>query len=245
MFCNLCGKPVLADSKFCSHCGKKLVTVDIEILLPESVSAAPAVDAPRPAPVPVKKGSLRVPLLILGGLCAIGLTLFALFPGDGNSSGDAKLFTNKDGYLSFNEALYDGGEELTVPATVAGTPVTNIGEYCFEDCDSLTTVKLPDTVKYLEWRSFFDCDSLRGISLPNGLLYIGSEAFGNCPKLEAIRIPASVETVETSAFDWCDNLRFVFFDGTCEQWNQIFDGCYDSDATVYCTDGNVPLEFQG
>lgn len=249
MLCHHCGQPVLEDSKFCSVCGQKLVTVEIEIRLPESEPAVSSSDprhaaAPLP-PAPSKKGTLRVPLLILAGLCVLGLVLFALFPGDNASStpaGSADPFTNENGYLYFNESLYDGPEELTVPKTVDGIPVTNIGEYCFDDCDRLTTVKLPETVKYVEWRAFCDCDNLRGIVLPEGLLYIGGEAFADCSELEAIRIPASVETIESSAFDWCGKLKYVFFDGTQAQWKQAFEGAYDSDAIVYCSDGKLPLE---
>ena len=57
MLCTRCGQPVIPDSRFCSHCGMQLVTVEVDIQLPESVEPA-SIEAPQftpaPPPVPVK-----------------------------------------------------------------------------------------------------------------------------------------------------------------------------------------------
>ena len=232
MFCNHCGHPVMQDDRSCSVCGCRLNPVEI---------------APQVTP-PVRKGTLRIPALILALMCAVGLTLFFLLPGKASStipSSSSGPFTNTSGYLFFNEDLYSGPEELTVPETVGDITVRNIGEGCFEDCDSLTTVKLPKTLRYVENWAFYDCDSLRGVDIPDGVLYIGEEAFAGCDSLEALRIPVSIETLDSSAFDDCDSLEYIFFTGTTAQWKQIFDGCEGSIAMVYCTDGKVPLRKLG
>lgn len=245
MYCNRCGQPVLQEDRFCSLCGSPLVTVEFEIRLPEQVYVS---QPPAQVKPPVRKGTLWIPALVLAAMCVVGLVLFRLFPGNTTPavpSSSSGPFTNQNGYLFFNEALYNGPEELTVPATVGDLTVRNIGEGCFEDCDNLTTVYLPETLRYVENWAFYDCDSLRGVEVPDAVLYIGKEAFADCDSLEALRIPASIETLDPSAFDNCDSLKYVFFTGTTAQWKQIFDGCEGSVAMVYCTDGKVPLRKIG
>ena len=255
MQCSRCGQLVAPDSRFCFRCGMPQVTVETDIQLPQAVDTSfiqtPAY-APAPPPVPVKKGSRRVPIIILAVLCVVGFVIFALFPGDQAQTAPENSMMNQDGaffimdgYLFFNESFYTGSEELTVPETVSGIKVTNLGEGCFEDCDSLTTVKLPKTLRYVESWAFYDCDKLRGIEIPDGVLYIGKEAFSGCDSLEALVIPASIETINFSAFDDCESLKYVFFTGTTDQWKQLFHGCEDSIAMVYCTDGKVPLRKLG
>lgn len=253
MQCTRCGQFTAPDSRFCFRCGMPLITVEVDIQLPQAVDT-PFMEAPQyppaPAPVPVKKGTLRVPAIILAVLCVIGFVVFALFPGEQSPSKTTQLhregpFSIMDGYLYFYESDYTGSEELIVPETVSGIKVTNIGECCFDNCDSLSSVKLPQTVRYVESWAFYDCDSLRGIEIPEGVLYIGEEAFADCDKLEALVIPASIETLDASAFDDCESLKYVFFTGTTEQWKQLFHGCEGSIAMVYCTDGKVPLRKLG
>ena len=244
MFCMYCGKPVMAEHKFCPACGRQIVNIENRPILPEQTDAQPPVCEIRP----VRKGTLRIPALVLTVMCVVGLALFFLFPeseAPAVPSSSNGPFTNENGYLYFNEMLYTGPDELTVPETIGELTVTNLGECCFEDCDSLTSIKLPETLRYVESWAFYDCDRLRGIEIPDGVLYIGKEAFYGCANLEAISIPASIETINFTAFDNCVSLKYVFFAGTKAQWNQLYHGCEDSTAMVYCSDGKVPLQKFG
>lgn len=245
MFCIHCGQSILHGSKFCSHCGTPVVKVETEICLPQNEPVPAQFQySPVCSPVPQKNGTLRIPLLILAGLCVMGLFLFALFPGeDASQFHHSSPFTCVDGYLYFDETAYSGSDELTVPTEVDGELITHIGKHCFYNCDSLTTVFLPNSVQYIEDQAFYGSDRLRGIAIPDGVLFIGTEAFADCDKLEAITIPITVEYLAASAFEDCDELKYVFYSGTVEQWNLLFDGVYDSDAIVYCSDGQCPLKW--
>lgn len=251
MQCSRCGQLLASDSRFCFRCGMPQVTVETDIRLPQAVDTSfiqtPSY-TPAPPPLSIRKGTLRIPALILAAMCVVGLVLFFLFPGKNTPAVASSIsgpFINTDGYLFFYEALYTGTEELIVPENVGDIPVRNIGEGCFEDCDTLTTVKLPKTLRYVENWAFYDCDGLRGIEIPDGVLYIGEGAFADCDSLEALRIPSSIETLDPSAFDDCDSLKYIFFTGTTAQWKQLFHGCEDSIGMVYCTDGKVPLRKLG
>lgn len=249
MLCTRCGQSVLPDSRFCYHCGMQLVTVEVDIQLPESVEPiymeAPQF-TPAPPPVPAKKGTLRAPIIVLAALCAVGFLLFALFPGVTPESAPAGPqinhsghFTLMDGHLFFDASGYTGSEELNVPPFINFEVITRIGENCFYDCDDLTTVFLPDTLEGILSHSFYDCDSLRGIAVPERVTFIGDKAFADCDKLEAITLPASLEHLSTDAFKDSDALKYIFYSGTMEQWKALFDGRLNQNTTVYCSDGQL------
>lgn len=272
MYCIHCGKPLSDGANYCMACGARIdnkpISEETEHLLPEQacipqddlqadVAEPPVhyepIPAPECAPQAARKGSLRVPLIILAVLSAVGLLLYALFPMTGSSSQtpsdnhassgetDTPWFSQIFGGLFFDEFLYAGGEELTVPETVDGRTVTTIGYGCFYDCDTITTVILPETLEVIEGEAFYDCGALRGIYIPEGVTSIGDQAFGFCTALEAISLPGTLETLDESAFDGCLKLRYVFFNGTKQQWRELYSGNSSGPAIVYCTDGKLSL----
>ncbi len=192
---------------------------------------------------PAKKGSLKVPLLILAGLSVVGLILFLLFPkGAQAPENDIPYLMNMMGNLTFIEAYYNGESELTIPNIVAGQTVTVIDEECFAGCRDLTTVILPDTLESISARAFSDCSRLRGLKIPEGVTYIGVEAFADCRALEAIVIPKSTQVLEHSAFADCVSLRHIYYGGTMEQWDELFQGNLEEGISVYCSDGTISID---
>ncbi len=81
--------------------------------------------------------------------------------------------------------------------------ITSIGAKCFNDCDIITSVILPDTVTRIEDNAFHTCEDLEYIYLPDGLTYIGEQAFDYCDELAYVYVPDSVNTLGTWAFDDC------------------------------------------
>ncbi len=73
--------------------------------------------------------------------------------------------------------------------------------------------------------------------IENGAENIGEKVFYNCNELQEITIPESVKKIQTDAFAGCNELKYIFFDGTTEQWNQIViengNDILDK-ATVFC-----------
>ncbi len=70
--------------------------------------------------------------------------------------------------------------------------VTNIMEYAFSNCSSLTNVAFGSG-----WRK------------NSGLLEIGEFAFRGCTSLEQIKLPPSLETIGNNAFAGCP-LTYIF-----------------------------------
>lgn len=68
--------------------------------------------------------------------------------------------------------------------------MTNIGEYTFSDCISLTSVIIPDSVSNIGYRAFRNCTSLTSVTIGNGVTSIGEMAFENCIELLSFTVAA-------------------------------------------------------
>ena len=82
----------------------------------------------------------------------------------------------------------------------------------FEKCESLTSIKIPDSVTSIGNEVFSECTALTSVILGNSVTYIETGAFGNCEKLTSITIPSSVTNIKASAFILCTNLVSVTFE---------------------------------
>ena len=214
-------------------------TEEPEAVAPEAEMAAPETEStPLPAepvaPAP-KKGRLWPPVAALILMACIGL---AAFLGQGAPVVDPNAcFSIENGALLFDYSLYAGPSELTIPETVDGIPVIAISDGCFADCDGLTTVILPDSIKKIGTNAFSGCDSLRGIYIPDGVTAIGAGAFARCPALEAVYFPGSALAVGSGCLDQCNALRYLFFNGTYERWLELYDGTYPANMELHTLDG--------
>lgn len=123
----------------------------------------------------------------------------------------ADYFTTEilvDGTLSI--VGYTGEDTVVVvPSEIYGKRVTKIGDYAFEDCNSLMGIDLPDSVTSIGEGAFSDCDSLTSIDLPDGVTSIGSSAFSDCDSLTGVTIPDSVSSIGQCAFLDCYSLDIL------------------------------------
>lgn len=212
MFCPNCNIPRPNDPHFCSQCGTQLVTLS-----------------------PTKKGRILPPIIFMVIMLIIGTTVFFVFAPTSRSS--TPWFTVVNGELHFDETLYTGGSELTVPSTIDGQIVTSLSEYCFYGCTELTTINLPNTIERIGSGAFSDCTSLRGIKLPEGVDTIGQEAFYGCSALEALYIPGSVRSIGTNALQDCPKLRHIFIVGDSEHFNSIYSQNLSPQTKIYSVSG--------
>lgn len=77
---------------------------------------------------------------------------------------EISYFVNKDGTVSFNQYnVY--AKNYTIPSTIEGKPVTEIGGSAFSGCLSLEEVTIPDTVKTIGEFAFLDCQNLKKVKM--------------------------------------------------------------------------------
>ena len=83
-------------------------------------------------------------------------------------------------------------KKLTIPSftVIDGVelPITTIDSCAFANCDNLTEVVLPNSIKTLGPNAFFNCTQLKSINLEN-VKYVGDKCFSNCKQLKSITLP--------------------------------------------------------
>lgn len=87
--------------------------------------------------------------------------------------------------------------------------LTDIGSFAFKGCILLKAITVPQKVKTIGTGVFSDCSNLTGVCLPFGVTSIGTASFSGCMKLEKIDFPKSLKTIENFAFQNCERLRNV------------------------------------
>ena len=126
---------------------------------------------------------------------------------------------------------YSAGEaNVTIPSSIKGYTVTEIGfqafqdnksmksvtvpnsvkkisAFAFENCSNLTTVKLGTGITTIEGGVFWYCTSLTNISIPSGVTKIEGDTFSNCTSLKSVSIPANVTEIGERAFSNCKSIE--------------------------------------
>ncbi|MBF2045019.1 leucine-rich repeat protein, partial [Flavobacterium psychrophilum] len=87
--------------------------------------------------------------------------------------------------------------------------VTAIGENAFQECNTLTSVSIPNSVTTIGNGAFERCSSLISVTIPNSVTTIGNGAFADCSDLRSVTIPNSVTTIRGNAFADCSGLTSV------------------------------------
>ena len=101
------------------------------------------------------------------------------------SEEDFEMGIKTDGTLIITH--YNGNAaNLTVPTTVNGRSVSEIGAEAFYERTSIQSITLPDTLKTIGAYAFYKCVSLTEITLPSGVTSIGARTFSDCSALTSI-----------------------------------------------------------
>lgn len=85
-----------------------------------------------------------------------------------------------------------------------------VDSHMFYNCRSLTSLKLPKTVKKIELYAMQYCKSLQKCTLPENLSEINDKAFANT-SLSEVTFPASLTSIKYKAFSECSNLKTLHF----------------------------------
>ena len=116
--------------------------------------------------------------------------------------------------------------DVVIPSEIDGKAVTSIGGYAFSNCESLTSITIPDSVTSIGRSAFRDCSSLASITIGSGVTSIGDSAFYGCGSLTSVTIPDSVTSIGDNAFADCKNLAKVTIpDSVTSIGDSAFSGC--------------------
>ena len=106
--------------------------------------------------------------------------------------------------------------------------VTECGSDIFKDCEKLTSLRLPKSLrvkdifmipKFLKHVTlseavtkidgFFNCCSLESVEIPEGVTEIEMDAFVYCKSLKSIKLPKSLVKIGMCAFSHCTSLQSI------------------------------------
>ena len=124
-------------------------------------------------------------------------------------------------YVSNSKATivdYNGdGGDITIPTTLGGYIVKNIGTKAFYGCESLTSVTMPS------------------------ITTVGTSAFRNCTSLTTVTMP-NVTTLAHQVFQGCSSLVSVEMPRIAEIGDYVFKSC-NSELTIYAPDNEYAKQY--
>lgn len=146
----------------------------------------------------------RLLSILLAAALLIGLVPTLLLPAAaaGYTSGDFTYKLNDDGSAIITR--YSGSAAaLTIPSSLDGHTVKQIGSYAFEKNTTLTSVSIPETVTELEYLAFEDCTNLTAVTIPSGLTSAGSSngAFSGCSALTTVQFGSGLTSIPNALFE--------------------------------------------
>jgi len=167
----------------------------------------------------ILKSMLVRMLLLWGTMCGMPALVHAQY-----------FYTTNAGSITIT-GFYGPGGNATIPSTINGYPVRNIGTNAFE-LINVTNVIIPASVTNLAAGAFYECNSLRSLVISNGVTTIGYQAFYEDPIVN-LTLPASVATISPGAFQLCTSLATVYFVGNAPA----------ADTTAFASDNGAKIYY--
>jgi len=113
--------------------------------------------------------------------------------------------------------------------------ISSIGSEAFSNCDSLTSIDLPDSVTEIGNRAFYHCLRLKSITIPPDVTSIKDSTFNLCHSLKSVTFKGNnISSIETQAFWSCDSLESIIIpDSVTYIGSFAFSDCYSLDSVSY------------
>ena len=95
----------------------------------------------------------------------------------------------------FSATEYDNTYQITnsygsiryIPESLKSITITggnNIPAFAFEKLSKVSSVTVPDSVKFVGQNAFLECAGLESFKMPSAVTYIDDSAFAGCAKLD-------------------------------------------------------------
>lgn len=118
-------------------------------------------------------------------------------------------------WYSASKAIKNAGSDASIEVEI-GEGVTSIGKFAFNNCEYLSKITMPSTIKNIGEYAFNNCKRLSGnIFIPTDMTEIGNYTFNNCESLRGeLVIPDSIKKIGDYAFYNCSRLEKIVMPAT-------------------------------
>lgn len=116
---------------------------------------------------------------------------------------DTKMYTAADRDVYAGNWYVECKSENAYGTLALSEGTVGIADYAFYRCKSLTSVKIPDTVKTIGRSAFYQCLTLSRVTLPATLTEIKDYTFYLCEELILPDLPLTLTRIGRSAFYKC------------------------------------------
>ena len=180
--------------------------------------------------------------------------------------GETIVDTDTDGFCIKDNVLVKMRPNYAIDVVSIPNGVIKIGDYAFEDCESLVNVTIPDSVTKIGQSAFIYCYGLTSVTIPDSVTIIAKQTFYLCTNLTNIIIPDSVINIGESAFQYCTSLANITIPNTVKSiGDDAFYSCYftsdsfvnnskcqhnrgetiiDTDTDGFCIKGNILVNMR-
>ena len=154
--------------------------------------------------------SIIVVLMMVFSLISISTIKSFAEVGDVIEEGNFKYTVLDENSVSLTSVIdKDISGDQIIPEEVNGKKVVEIGTRAFYNCQQMTSVQIPDTVKTIKEYAFNKCLKLTKIEIPDSVTTLGIRAFSGCSKATELKISKSLTSIPDYAFSTCRSLKEV------------------------------------
>ena len=142
---------------------------------------------------------------------------------------------------------FNGATSLKKVIFGENSGVSSIGSYAFQNCDSLASIDIPNSVTNISNYAFYQCNGLRSVKIPDSITTLYDYTFAECRNLTVVILPNTITQMYYGAFGWNDSLQYVFYSGTEQERyaipnngnNRVFDLTWYYESNVQKVDAET------
>ncbi len=139
---------------------------------------------------------------------------------------DDIVFTvDENGVLTSVSGLEGSDIRVEIPSSINGIKIIEIGKELFLNNKNISTLIIPNSVKYLGYKMCYGCTNLKEVQLPNGITVIPDYAFENCTSLSTINFPDTLVQIRACAFSGTALESFIAPRSLLSIWDYAFKDC--------------------
>lgn len=149
----------------------------------------------------MKKLAKKLMIIILSFTFLFGNVSTIFANTNGTTEGGIEYFIENEEVVITGWTIKPQFKDIVIPDYIENYPVVGIEAHAFNEfIIPIESVKLPNTLKWIEHHAFYNQFKLKSIEIPDSVTYIGPYALAKCNSLEEVKLSSSLETIPKSCF---------------------------------------------